>query len=62
MTSDLQAGTIIHELSHFNVNGKTVDAGYGTSGCKDLAVAKANVATSNADSHQYFSENNPFLD
>ncbi|CAE6413139.1 unnamed protein product [Rhizoctonia solani] len=57
--TDSQGGTIVHELSHFTVNGGTTDAQYGQEGC--LALAKSDPATAimNADSHQYFAENNP---
>ncbi|CAE6499738.1 unnamed protein product [Rhizoctonia solani] len=57
--TDSQGGTIIHELSHFTVNGGTTDVQYGTEGCLVLAKADPASAVMNADSHQYFAENNP---
>ncbi|KAF8722341.1 hypothetical protein AX14_009873 [Amanita brunnescens Koide BX004] len=56
---DSKAGTIIHELSHLVC--QTQDRGYGTRDAKDLAVMKPDIALINADSHQYFAENNPYL-
>ncbi len=57
--TDSRAGTIIHEMSHFTVNGGTDDHVYGQSGAKSLATSNPNKATDNADSHEYFSENTP---
>ncbi|KAJ1302211.1 hypothetical protein OPQ81_001035 [Rhizoctonia solani] len=57
--TDSQGGTIIHELSHFTVNGGTTDAQYGQNACLALAEADPVTAIMNADSHQYFAENNP---
>ncbi|CAE7110551.1 unnamed protein product [Rhizoctonia solani] len=57
--TDSQGGTIVHELSHFTVNGGTTDTQYGQEGCLALAKADPASAIMNADSHQYFSENNP---
>ncbi|KAH7332734.1 hypothetical protein B0J17DRAFT_721888 [Rhizoctonia solani] len=57
--TDSQGGTIIHELSHFTVNGGTTDTQYGQEGCLALAKADPAAAIMNADSHQYFAENNP---
>ena len=59
--TDSKAGTIIHELSHFNVVANTDDHVYGQSGARSLAVGNPNLAVLNADSHEYFSENTPFL-
>ncbi|KAF9502286.1 zincin [Pleurotus eryngii] len=44
--TDSKAGTIVHESSHFTVNGGTEDIVY---------------AIMNADSHEYFAESNPAL-
>ncbi|KAG8794180.1 hypothetical protein FRC12_000279 [Ceratobasidium sp. 428] len=57
--TDSKAGTIVHEQSHFTVNGGTADNVYGQSGCKDLAKSNPDKAVMNADSHEYFAENNP---
>jgi len=56
-TWDSQAGTIVHELSHFDAIGGTDDIAYGTSAAKSLAKSNPNKAVLNADSYEYFSEN-----
>lgn len=58
--TDSKAGTIIHELSHFNVLGGTDDRAYGQSACRSLATSSPSGAVDNADSHEYFAENTPF--
>lgn len=60
--TDSRSGTIIHELSHFNVVAGTDDIVYGQSGAKSLAISNPNGAVNNADSHEYFAENTPRLD
>ncbi len=57
--TDSKAGTIIHEISHFNVVAGTDDIVYGQSGAKNLALSDPNQAIKNADSHEYFAENTP---
>ncbi|HEV8267575.1 MAG TPA: M35 family metallo-endopeptidase, partial [Thermoanaerobaculia bacterium] len=57
--TDSKAGTLIHETSHFNVVASTDDWVYGQSGCKSLAQSDPNKAIDNADSHEYYAENNP---
>ncbi len=57
--TDSKAGTIIHEMSHFNVVAGTDDIVYGQSGAKNLALSDPNQAIKNADSHEYFAENTP---
>ncbi|KAF8592858.1 peptidyl-Lys metalloendopeptidase, partial [Ceratobasidium sp. AG-I] len=57
--TDSKAGTIVHEQSHFTVNGGTQDYVYGQSGAKSLAISNSNNAVMNADSHEYFAENTP---
>jgi peptidyl-Lys metalloendopeptidase len=57
--TDSQAGTIVHEISHFNAVAGTDDHVYGQANCRDLADNSANLAIENADSHEYFAENNP---
>ncbi|WP_206483051.1 M35 family metallo-endopeptidase [Thalassotalea sp. G2M2-11] len=59
--TDSRAGTIIHELSHFNVVAGTDDVVYGQSGAKSLAISDPDQALNNADSHEYFAENTPNL-
>ena len=58
---EIQAGTIIHESSHFTANGGTNDYAYGQTACKNLAISNPANAVRNADSHEYFAENNPAL-
>ncbi|KAJ3502211.1 hypothetical protein NLJ89_g8991 [Agrocybe chaxingu] len=59
--TDSKGGTIIHESSHFTANGGTDDHAYGQSACKSLAISNPALAVDNADSHEYFTENNPAL-
>ncbi|CAA7264262.1 unnamed protein product [Cyclocybe aegerita] len=49
--TDSQAGTIVHESSHFDANGGTRDYAYGKSACKSLAISSPETAVKNADSH-----------
>ncbi|KAG8765735.1 hypothetical protein FRC12_007345 [Ceratobasidium sp. 428] len=51
--TDSRAGTIVHENSHFTVNGGTDDHVYGQSGAKSLAKSNPDQAIDNADSHEY---------
>lgn len=60
--TDSKAGTLIHEMSHFNVVASTDDWVYGQSGAKNLAISDPNKAIDNADSHEYFAENTPHQD
>jgi peptidyl-Lys metalloendopeptidase len=39
----------------------TSDYAYGQTACKSLAIKNSNKAINNADSHEYFAENNPVL-
>jgi peptidyl-Lys metalloendopeptidase len=57
--TDSRGGTIIHEISHFNAVAGTDDIVYGQSGARSLANSNPNDAVQNADSHEYFAENNP---
>ncbi len=57
--TDSKGGTLIHELSHFNVIAGTQDNAYGQSAAKALAISNPQQARDNADSHEYFSENTP---
>jgi peptidyl-Lys metalloendopeptidase len=54
--TDSKAGTLVHEMSHFNVIAATDDWAYGQTAAKNLARTRA---IDNADSHEYFAENNP---
>lgn len=57
--TDSKAGTLIHEMSHFNATAGTNDWVYGQSAAKNLAISNPTNALDNADNHEYFSENNP---
>ena len=59
--TDSQAGTIIHETSHFTVVAGTDDHTYGHSSCQTLATNNPSDAIDNADSTEYFAENDPPL-
>ncbi|KAF5336933.1 hypothetical protein D9611_002881 [Ephemerocybe angulata] len=58
--TDTKGGTLIHEASHFTKNGGTSDNVYGQTGARNLAISDPGRAVNNADSHEYFAENNPF--
>ena len=57
--TDSKAGTLIHEMSHFNVVASTDDFVYGQAGAKNLAITDPAKAINNADNHEYFAENTP---
>ena len=57
--TDSKAGTLVHEMSHFNVVAGTDDVVYGQTGAKNLAITDPTGALNNADSHEYFAENTP---
>lgn len=59
--TDSQAGTLIHEMSHFTVVADTDDVVYGQTGARSLALSDPELAITNADSHEYFAENDPPL-
>ena len=59
--TDSKGGTLIHEMSHFNVVASTDDWVYGQSGAASLAISDPSKAIDNADSHEYFGENTPAL-
>lgn len=59
--TDSKAGTLIHEMSHFNVVAGTDDVVYGQAGARTLADEDPDAAITNADSHEYFAENTPPL-
>jgi peptidyl-Lys metalloendopeptidase len=57
--TDSKAGTLVHEMSHFDAVANTDDVVYGQTGAKNLAISNPNDAVRNADSHEYFAENTP---
>ncbi len=59
--TDSKGGTLVHEMSHFNVVAGTDDHVYGQSGAASLAISDPNKAVDNADNHEYFGENTPAL-
>ncbi|MEC5161049.1 MULTISPECIES: M35 family metallo-endopeptidase [unclassified Janthinobacterium] len=59
--TDSKGGTLVHEMSHFNVVAATDDWAYGQSAAASLAISDPAKATDNADSHEYFGENTPAL-
>ena len=59
--TDSRAGTIVHELSHFQVLVGTDDHRYGTSAVAALASTDPDLSIDNADSYEYFAENTPAL-
>ena len=59
--TDSKAGTLIHEMSHFNVVAGTDDFAYGQTAAMNLAITNPNNAVQNADNHEYFAENTPPL-
>ena len=58
--TDSKAGTLVHEMSHFNAVAGTDDHVYGQTGAKNLAISNPTNALDNADNHEYFAENTPF--
>jgi peptidyl-Lys metalloendopeptidase len=59
--TDSKGGTLVHEMSHFNAVAATDDHAYGQSAAASLAISNPTRALDNADSHEYFAENTPFL-
>ena len=53
---DSKGGTLIHEMSHFDVVAGTDDVVYGQVACRQLAQLQPENAIRNADSHEYFAE------
>ena len=54
--TDSKAGTLVHESSHFTVNGGTDDHVYGQTAAKQLAKSNPANAVDNADNYEYFAE------
>jgi len=59
--TDSKGGTLIHEMSHFTVVAGTDDWAYGQTAAANLARTNPTRALDNADNHEYFAENNPYL-
>jgi peptidyl-Lys metalloendopeptidase len=59
--TDSKGGTLLHEMSHFDVVAGTDDNVYGQAGAANLAITNPDAAVQNADSHEYFGENTPAL-
>ncbi|MFO0611988.1 MAG: M35 family metallopeptidase [Polyangiaceae bacterium] len=51
-----QSGSVVHESSHFTEGAHTDDNRYGVEDCKELAQKSPELAQKNADSYQYFTE------
>jgi peptidyl-Lys metalloendopeptidase len=58
--TDSKGGTLVHEMSHFTVVAGTDDWVYGQTAAAALAGSDPDRAIDNADSHEYFGENNPY--
>ncbi len=54
--TDSKGGTLVHEMSHFEVVADTDDLVYGQAACRQLADTQPRNAIRNADSHEYFAE------
>lgn len=57
--TDSKAGVLVGLASQFIRNGGNEDYAYGQTACRQLATGNPDAAVLNADSHQYFAENNP---
>ena len=57
--TDSRGGTLLHELSHFDVVAATDDHVYGQASAAELARTAPARAINNADSYEYFGENSP---
>jgi peptidyl-Lys metalloendopeptidase len=53
---DSKGGTLVHEMSHFDIVAGTDDIVYGQTACRQLADVQPENAIRNADSHEYFAE------
>ncbi|KAK7040256.1 hypothetical protein VNI00_009722 [Paramarasmius palmivorus] len=53
---DSQAGTLVHESTHFTVIAGTKDFAYGRTSAEKLAATNPVQALGNADNHEYFAE------
>ena len=61
--TDSRSGTIVHEISHFNVVIASDDfqSALNQSGSRQLANTNPSLAIRNANAFEYFAENTPFL-
>ena len=59
--TDSRAGTIVHELSHFDVVAGTDDFASNQAGIRSLAINQPDNAVRAANAFEYFAENTPFL-
>jgi peptidyl-Lys metalloendopeptidase len=59
--TDSKGGTLVHEMSHFDVVAGTDDHVYGQQAAAEMARTAPQRAVNNADSHEYFGENSPPL-
>lgn len=60
--NDGRVATIVHELTHFNVTGNTLDTTFSTRNLvKGLARNNPDAAVNNAPNFEFFSENMPAL-
>jgi peptidyl-Lys metalloendopeptidase len=57
--TDSKGGTLVHEMSHFTDVAGTDDWVYGPAAAAALAGSDPGRAVDNADSHEYFGENEP---
>ena len=59
--TDSRAGTIVHELSHFDIVAGTDDFASNQAGIRSLAINQPDNAVRAANAFEYFAENTPFL-
>jgi len=61
--TDSRSGTIVHEISHFNVviGSDDFQSALNQSGSRQLANSNPSAAIRNANAFEYFAENTPFL-
>jgi len=59
--TDSKAGTIVHEVSHFNIVAATQDFRPNQAGIRALAISLPDSAIRAANAYEYFAENTPFL-
>jgi len=57
---DSKAGTLVHEMSHFDVVAGTEDWVYGATNAMSLAATDVTKSTTNADNHEYFAEHQKY--
>lgn len=62
LTTIIQAGSLVQKSSQFIRNGGAVSYVYSQPACKDLANSNATKAIHNADSYEYFAENDPAIE